>query len=415
MRRGATPSAGLLSILAAGLFAGACFKSLDESLLDGASGAGAGATGGLAGTGGAAGSAGVGGGGAAGGGAGGTGGILEDAGPDVNDASDAETPIQVLPHDPARFPATSIAGATGNSLISVDGSFAYYILADTSTQTPTKVPLTGGSGAAAGGDALDNASYILGPPQSLFLYLGVGNQATEDGRIVRFFKEPESTNPAVELTHAHRMGRVTAMVATTSAPFYLFAVAKTAGPGQPHILRADMAGGGSQLEAIYTDPTGNRTGGALVAQRGCVYWTTNGGVYTVPYAGGDRAAALATQVSDATSLASDGTRLFVARADGSIWQRPLLGASCDGSGPPEQRILSGFTGATELVSYARRLAFIASDSELGEGGVFSYDLDARVVEQAVPASVNARLLRHSGPRLVYRTSSGTIARVPDGT
>lgn len=292
----------------------------------------------------------------------------------------------------------------------------YWVQADVSAQTLSKHELVGGSTTSAGGESVDRASALSSPAIGSWIFVGVGVGATDEGRLVRFDKVPSGANPAVELPYvSSTIGRITDMTLTSENPPRLIVVAKTAGKNTPHILGTSIAGGGSNLDLIYTDPDGNQTGGAITSDDNCVYWLSNGRAYAVPLAGGARVDALTNQITDATGLATDGAKLFVARANGEIWQRNLLNATCDGSGPAEKRLLSGFGGAKELVSYADRLGFIANDSELGEGGVFSYQLGSTSVQQIVPASKKVVKLRQVGTNLVLRNADGVISKVADGT
>lgn len=409
------PSRKLVASLAAlSLASGvstACFKSLDESLLDDTSG-------GSAGAGGSSGSAGNGGTGATAG-SGGTGGSLEDAGSDASDASmdaDAAIPITVEPWNATDYPSTDIAGGATNALISVDGNYVFWVEADAAGTSVSKHELVGGNTTSASDGTIDRASALSSPAIGSWVFVGVGVQATDEGRLVRFDKVPAGANPAVELPYASSsIGHIVGMTLTGENPPRLIVVAKTAGKNLPHILGTSIAGGGSALDLIYTDPDGNQTGGPVAADDHCIYWVSNGRAYAVSLAGGTRVDALATQVTDATSIATNGSKIFVSRGNGEIWQRNGFGSTCDGSGPAETRLLTGFTGATQLVSYADRLGFIASGSELGEGGVFSYALGSTTVQQVVPGAKNPVKLRQIGTTLVFRSTGGVISKVPDGT
>ncbi len=390
----------------------ACFKSLDESLLDDAQG-GAGGSGGQS-SGGSAGSGGTGG---SSGSSGTAGSGAQDAGSDADDASDADAaiPITVIPWDSTKYPSTSLAGGATNALLSVDANSAYWVPEDAINDNVRKTALDG-TGTTSGSDKFDRPASLSSPAISLFFYVGAGVQATDEGRLVRFEKNPAGANPAIELPYASSsIGHIVAMTITSENPPRLIVVAKTGSKNQPHILGTSLAGGGSALDLIYTDPDGNQTGGPIASDKHCIYWITNGRAYAVPLGGGSRVDALATQVTDATGLASDGNKIFVARANGEVWVRPVLNATCDGSGPAETRMLSGFTAPSELVSYADRIGFIAGGSDLGEGGIFSHVVGSTSVQQIVPASESPVKLRQIGSNFIYRTLGGVIAKVPDGT
>ncbi|MCA9645688.1 MAG: hypothetical protein KC492_33585, partial [Myxococcales bacterium] len=131
-----------LALAVAAALSTACFKTLDESLLDDTSGGNAGGgsggagAGGNAGSGGSSGSAGT---GAVGG---------QDAGSDASDAgmdADAAIPITVEAWDSSKYPSTDLAGGATNALISVDGNYVYWVQEDTTAQLASKHDLVGGS------------------------------------------------------------------------------------------------------------------------------------------------------------------------------------------------------------------------------------------------------------------------------
>lgn len=405
------PLTALWLMLIGGLASNACLKSLDESLLDANAGAG-----GDAGAGGSAASAGSGGsGGNATGGADAGQDAAADASSDATADADASVEISVTPWDSGAFPSTNITGGAAGALISVDGSHVYFAEEAALAQLIKRRALAGGGNEPVSGSTVDNVSALLAPAGNLFLYAGVGIAATQDGQLVRFEKAPSPTNPPVAVPYASKIGKISGMtVLQDPTKPRLVVVAKTSTAGQPHVLAANLAGGASALELVYTDPDGNQTGGPIAVDKNCVYWLSNGRAFAVSLAGGTRVSALTSQISDATGLTKDASHIYVARANGEIWQRKAFGSACDGAGPPETRVLEGFPGASELVSYADRIAFLASSSALGEGGVFSHALGSATVEQAVPASEMPERLEHSGTSLIYRTSAGIIKQAPDG-
>jgi len=405
------PLTALSLLLVGGLASSGCFKSLDESLLDstaGSGGAGNAGAGGSGGTGASAGSAGSG---------------AMDAGQDASQdaASDATADaeagvvVSVTPWDSTAFPATSITGGAANALISVDGSHVYFAQENTLAQFVNRHALSGGINEPISGTTVDRPSVVLAPAGNLFMYAGAGIAATDDGQLIRLEKTPGAGNQPVTVSYSSKLGLISGMTILPDAVNpRLILVAKTSTPGQPHVLSAKLAGGASALELVYTDPDGNQTGGPIAVDKNCVYWLSNGRAFAVPLAGGTRVSALTTQITDATGLTNDATHFFVARANGEIWQRAALGTACDGSGPAETRLLEGFPGGKERVSDAERIACLATDAALGEGGVFTHALGSNSVEQAVPASEMAQRLRHTGTTLIFRTAAGIIKQTPDG-
>lgn len=406
-----------LALTVAAAASTACFKTLDESLLDDTSGgSGGGGSGGAAagGSAGDAGSAGVG--GAAG--QAGSGGA-SDAGMDA----DAAIPITVEPWSQAAFPSTDILGGKTGALISpgIGGtsSLVYFVPGDVTGAELGWIYLAGGTPSGSfTGETVDRASALLAPPGSAGLFVGVGVGATDEGKLLRFLRDPMGANPSTQVTYTSTIGHITGMTVTgeTPTPTRLVLVTKTSTPGQPHVLITDLAFSQTPtMQLVFTDPDGNQTGGPVVADKNCAYWVSNGRVWAVGLGGGTRVAALATQTTDATGVTSDGKKFYVSRANGEIWQRSLFGSACDAAVGDETRLLTGFTDAEQLLSYGDRLAFIAGGSELGEGGVFSYVVGSTSVQQVVPASKDATRLRHFGQSLVIVTSGGVISTLADGT
>ena len=162
--------------------------------------------------------------------------------------------------------------------------------------------------------------------------------------------------------------------------------------------------------------TGNESGGPLTMSQGCIYWISNGGLWTLKKTGGGSAsAALDKQVNDAVDIASDSQNFYYTRANGEVWQRALSGSACDGSGPPEEPIAWGYTNIEHITAYGGTVAFSAlGDTSNGYagGGIFTTPAGGYDVIQIAPADKGVDAIAAGTNDIVYSTLDGSIHKVP---
>lgn len=417
MRSAATsnrPPVTRLALLAFALATGGCLKTLDESLIDQQRDAGSGGAGGSAGTAGSGGTAGTGGasgasgmgGSSGGGGSSGSGGMAGGAG----DAGSDAPVITRVPYDSGTHPVTNVSGTVQlPAVLSADADNVFRTRSGANAVTVLQTAVANGASTPLTADTFDQVGALASPQVSAFVYVAGGLPTTDEGRVSRV---PKSGGATSDITLPASTPRATGITAASDGNAYFTTRALTT--GAPALLKASLAAGTVTAETLYSS-AGNEVGGDLTAVAGCVYWISNGRVYVVGTGGGGRADALTNQITDAVGLASDDDNFYVTRGNGEVWQRPLTGAGCDGSGAVETLVDSGYAGIGDVIAYDSKIAWIAKGDEgngFDGGGVFETTPGSNIITQIAPADGGPEKLVASATAIVFSTSDGRLRRVP---
>jgi hypothetical protein len=377
--------AGIGAALAVG-----CLKTLDEGLID--------ATGGAAGAGGVVGgSGGVGGGGSGGtGGDGGSGGTTPDASGGAAGG--------IVPHDPKKYPVTNIGSGSPPVVIGADDSTVFRTTKSKADASLVSQPTAGGSGSSLA---------TLEKPQALavgaqYVFIAGGRNTADEGSITRV---PKAGGPKENVPVSPAIGLASGIHVGPDAFVYVTVDAVSAGAAA--LFRFDSAG--TSLQSLFTSSGGNEPGGDLAVRGGCVYWIAGGALWISTTAGGGRKPAVSSPVTDVVGVTTDPTSVYFTRAAGSLWRRSLSSSACDGSGPAEVELTSGYTAIGDVVAYDGTVAFTAMGDKAQSyagGGVFALPAAGGTVTQIAPAELGPIDIDESGTFLVYATDVGPVRRVP---
>lgn len=404
------PSLGLLLgfLLPLVLTAPGCLRTLDASLMNknktdasagSGGGAGADASGGSGGT--------------VTGGAGGTdGGAEADSGPDA--PVDARPEAGFTPYDKSKHPVTDLLGASGRRLIAVDSLTVFFTNYNDPQAGLASVPVAGGQGATDVTTAtLSRPQQLIAPGNSLSVYY-VGATPTDNGVIGVFIKSPTGANPETQIGIGSAFGRAVGISASSDNYAYVSLRATTV--GAPSLLKFSLAAGTKTAQVLLQSQKGSETGGAVTATKNCVYWINNGGVWVVKKDGSSAAAtsALKNQVTDAIDITSDTSNFYYTRDTGEVWQRPLSGTACDGSGPAEKPIAWGYTNIGHVGVYNNTVVWGAqgATSTYAGGGIFTTDVGGYDVVQIAPATKGVDDVAVGPTDIVYSTLDGSVHKVP---
>jgi hypothetical protein len=404
------------------LFAPSCLRTLDESLIP------------SGGHGGQAGSPEAGGGDSAGGSSGSAGSSGMEGGPDVQvDAPrDAFPEGNFTPYDATKHPLTALYCQSPSAplVIATDDTSVYHIPRGVQGGDPTDVlagtPLDGSSGFLLddNGDIPKPQAMAVAPNVSSFVYIAAGSVGGADvGSLLRL--PTSGDNSAVSISSDPIELAVGIFADTNSSDKYAYVSSQAQVSGlTPAVLRFGL-GSGSTADTVYDSTAGNESGGEITASSGCVYWVSNGAIWTISEAATDseqRKSALTQQVSDAVALTSDSTNIYYTRASGQVWQKALT-TGCDGStSAPEKLIARGYTGIGGIVAYGGTVAWaVKGDSTqnyLG-GGIFTTPTGGYDVTQIAPNTdknakpVSIDQITNNTTDVVYSTSAGCIFEVPE--
>jgi hypothetical protein len=257
---------------------------------------------------------------------------------------------------------------------------------------------------------LPRPQAMAAPPGSLFVYIAAGNATTDDGAILRV---PKIGGTVENISLPAVIERAVGIYAAADGFAYVSAKAIVA--GKVSLLRFPLGGGSQSADALYTSTSGNESGGDVVAVAGCVYYISNGAVWVVTAAGGQRNDALSNQIGDAVGITADAANFYYTRTNGEVWQRALSGAGCSGAGAPEQRIASGFDGIGDVITYDGTVAWTATgDTANGfdGGGIFTTPVGGIDITQIGPATNGPNDIDQSATDVVFATTMGTIHRLP---
>lgn len=366
------------------LIVGGCFKTLDESLLDDDKTDG-GKTGG---TGGSSGDAST----------GGVGGLTDGA---------VEAQV-VIPYDESKYPVTNLANGTSAIIIAADDDNVFRTTKDAVDATLIAQPIASGSGVPLP-DKLERPQALLAPPSSTWVYAAGGDNTTGAGSVVRVSK---NTGVAMET------------ISMGTDPIELVVGIATGNDGNGYVSLKGIAAGPSVMkfplantspaETLYATTTANESGGDIAVGGGCVYWISNGIVWHTPKGGGARKSATSAVIADAIGLAADSTRIYFTRSEGSVWQRELSSAACDGAGPPESKIAGGFPGLGDLIRYDVYLAWVAQGSatDFAGGGVYKWPVEGGEIVQIAPSEDGPTGIDQGKNDIVFSTSTFGLRKVP---
>ncbi len=378
---------GLGAIISVG-----CLKTLDESLIDATGGSDGGGSGGSGGsTGGSGGST---------GGSGGSGGSL----PDASDASDGSGGGGIVPYDAKKYPVSNIGSGTAPVIIAADDQSVFRATKNKVDSVVVSQPTAGGSGTAM--PAVEKPQALAAGAQ--YLFVAGGRNTLDEGSITRL---PKAGGPKEDVPVSTAIGVASGIVLGPDGFAYVSVAAVAAGSAA--LLRFDVAG--TTTEPLYTTTSGNETGGDLAVQGGCVYWISNGAVWITTSSGGARLSALSSQVSDAVGITTDATSFYFTRASGSVWRRTLSSTACDGGGPAEVELTSGFTAIGDVITYDGNIAFSAMGDKAqayAGGGVFALPAGGGQVTQIAPSELGPLDIDQSGSFVVYATDVGPVRKVP---
>ncbi len=401
------PSLGLLVgiLLPLVLVAPGCLKSLDESLMNKDSGAGAAA--------GSAGDASAGSGGQTDGG--GSGGIDGGAGADGSPDAivDARPEAGFTPYNKNQHPVTNLLGTSARRLIAVDNSTVFATNLDEPKATLTSVPLDFSSGATSvTTDTLSRPQALIAPSNSLSVYY-LGATATDNGVIGVFLKNTGGGNPATQISIGNSFGRAVGIVANSDNNAYV-SVRATA-LSAPALLKFSLAAGTTSGQVVLVSQTSSETGGPVTATKSCIYWISNGSVWTVKKDGSSASPlpALGKQVTDAVDISSDANNIYYTRGNGEVWQRPL-GTACDNSGTGEQVIAWGYANIGHVGVYGSTVVWSAqgTGSSYNGGGIFTTDVGGYDVVQIAPPDQGVDDMAVGPSEIVYSTLDGVVHKVP---
>lgn len=390
-----------LWVLLAALAAPGCLKSLDESLLDAKSTGGAGGTdaGGSGGnTGGSGGTS----------PSGGTGGTTGGAGGTDADASDGAggtgAGSGIVPYDPVKYPVTNIGSGTPPVIITADDTHVVRASKNKPDATVVSQPVGGGSGASL--PPVERPQALALDPT--YVFVAGGRNIGDTGSVVRL---PRAGGPKQELT-VPAMGVASGIFAAPDGYVYVSVSAVTPGPG---LLRFQSTA--TSTTTLYTSPAGSEPAGDLAVQDPCVYFVMSGDIWVMPVSGGTRAAALTAPITDAVGLTTDSSNFYYTRGDGSVWRRALSSSTCDGGGPAEAQLTSGFVAIGDLVAFDGKVAWTAMGDKAKSyagGGVFFISAGGGTVTQMAPAELGPIDIEQNTTDVVYATDVGPVRKVPKG-
>jgi hypothetical protein len=386
-----------------------CFKSLDESLLDGHDGGG---VGGLGGTGAKDGGTGASGGLGASGGTGGTGGGTDGGGTDGGGTGGSDADAGgIVPYDPTKFPVSVITSGTATVVMATDDTDVFFTVDNGISQPLDRVSL--GGGAVTTLLNLERPHALAAPSTSGLVYAGGGQDSGNGGTLLRTDKVggvPESIT-----TNTGSMGPVIGIHA--AADGFVYATFQ-ADPTlhKPALARFDQAAGATSAAVLYNAAT-DESGGRVVTVLGCVYWVSSGHVFTMPAGGApDRASGLANQVSNAVGLTADASHIYYTLSNGTVWSRTVA-LACDGSGAAEKQLASGFTGIGDIIAFrsAPTIAWAAQGNQSASfagGGVYAMPASGGQVTQIAPQSDGPTTLIDAPSAVVFAVTTGEIRKVP---
>lgn len=424
MRR--RPSLLALALLAGAFTAPGCLKSLDESLIpDESTSGGTGGSAGSAATGGGAGS-----GGSAGGDAsidsGGTSGTAGDAGLDVVEEDSGHVPV-IVPYDASKFPITQIANASTETplILAADGDTVYRTSRRVDASV-SKLPIEPPSGSQGLYSPIEEPTSLSARSDDLRVYVAGGAKINDSGKITGVLKD--ATQVTIDVTGV-TFETAQAIHVSTGLDHYAYVVCDGKAAGNPQVMRFRSNDATPVLETIVSSP-GNELGKDVTTGNSCVYWiaTATGSppksrLWVAPTTPGSaRASALETPVDDVVAVSADLQNFYYARANGEIWQRALIGAACDGTGAPEQRIASGFQSVTDVFAVNGKVAWVArgsSSAAFADSGIFSTQAGGGDVTTLTPPPSLAdggydlvEVASHTANFVVYATTSGILKKVP---
>lgn len=403
------PWLGLLigSLIPVLVTAPGCLKTLDESLIGQHNGSDGGGSGGS--SGGGAGGVGGGSGGAQTDG-GGTGGTAGDAAADA--PHDSRPEAGFTPYDKTKHPVTNLLGGNARRVIAVDDKTVFVANAGNAQSSLSSVPIAGGTVTTVTTDTLSQPHAMIAPANSLFVFY-VGETKTGGGVIGRFLKKAAGSNNEQSITVSTGFERAVSIFAGSDN--YGYVSAKASGVNSPRVLDFSMAGGISTADPLLVAVSGNESGGPITMSQGCLYWISNGGIWTMPKAGGKASAALASQISDAVDIASDASNIYFTRSNGEVWQSPLSGSACDGSGAAEKAIAWGYQNIGHVVVYATTVAWGAlgnATNSFAGGGIFTTAIGGYDVEQIAPPDKGVDDIAVGPTDVVFSTQDGAVHKVP---
>jgi hypothetical protein len=189
---------------------------------------------------------------------------------------------------------------------------------------------------------------------------------------------------------------------------YVYVSTKAIAKGAIALLRFLLSGGATTADAIYTSTEGNETGGDIVVSNDCVYWVSSGGVWVVSSAGGNRAPALAAQVTDAVGITADAANIYYTRQSGEVWQRQLSTAVTKRQ--RRERIAWGFIGIGDVI--VRRRRPWTTDAQASFGRAASSPRRSEASTSRIgrrPPRRRSTSISHPNHRL--HTSTGGIRRI----
>jgi hypothetical protein len=377
------------ALLTAALAATGCLKKLDESLLDrtdaGTDAGGADGGGGTGGTGGT-------------GAAGGTGATGGDAG-------------TIVPYDPAKFPVTKITTTTAPVLLATDDTDVYHSVDNMIDAPLDHTPISGGAPTTL--VTVERPHALSSPSTSSFVFVTGGQNNGDGGTLIRTAKVGGAVEP-ITISSAS-MGPGAGLYAATDGFAYVTFKADAA-LHTPALARFGLGAGVTTASVLYT-ALGDESGGPVVATGNCVYWVSNGDVYTIPTGGAaDRAEALATPVTDALGLTADAVNIYYTRADGSVWARKLS-LACDGTGAPEALLAQGFVGIGDLIRFrsAPTIAWVANGNDQANyagGGIFMMPVSGGQVTQIAPADSGPQAIADAPFDVIFAVTTGEIRKIP---